>query len=468
MAVPFSDLQAIAPSSIIELFELTLTAALHGVSETYRFHAGANANANGQLVWNGNSYQQYPIEAEGFEYTGNGQLPRPKIRCSNILGTITTILVSLPNGLEGATVTRIRTLARYIDGANFPGGTNPYGTPDPTAEFPREIYYIDRKTIENRDVVEFELAAAFDLAGVRAPKRQVIANICQWQYRRWTGSAFDYTGVECPYIGTNYFTVDDVVASAASDDACSKRLDSCKLRFGPVNITGTVTSGSTTLSNVGTSELGRIAVGDEIKGFGLPTGTTVTAKSSNSLTLSQAATANPTATKTGTLTGDGLRINLNNVTNLAVGMSVSGTYVPSDTTISAIDQANKRVTLSITDNDQLKGSTTSKTGTYGSWLPSNYLEVANSTGVEVGDYVSGKGIYAGTRVTQIVARSGKKRIFLNKEAKLDSGDTVTASFYKLITPASATYTFTASDKYTVRPNGELPFGSFPGAGQFTL
>ena len=49
---------------------------------------------------------------------------------------------------------------------------NPLGTPDPTAEFPREIYKIDRKSNENRDIVTFELAAVFDLAGIRSPKRQ--------------------------------------------------------------------------------------------------------------------------------------------------------------------------------------------------------------------------------------------------------------------------------------------------------
>ena len=76
------------------------------------------------------------------------------------------------NDLIGATVTRIRTLARFLDAENFTGNTNPFGTPDPDAEFPREIYTIDRKATENRELVEFELAAAFDLIGVRAPKRQ--------------------------------------------------------------------------------------------------------------------------------------------------------------------------------------------------------------------------------------------------------------------------------------------------------
>ena len=189
MTVPVSALQAIAPSAIIEVYELQLNIAQHGVNDLYRFHAGVNADNNANIIWAGNTYIRFPIEAEGFEYSGKGTLPRPKIRCSNILGTITALLLSLPSGLDGAKVTRIRTLARYLDAVNFPGGVNPYGTPDPTAEFPREIYYVDRKVSENREVVEFELAAAFDLAGVRAPKRQCISNICQWEYK----------SVECSY-----------------------------------------------------------------------------------------------------------------------------------------------------------------------------------------------------------------------------------------------------------------------------
>jgi phage-related protein len=44
MAVPVSDLQQIAPSAIIELFQLELNASQHGVNETYYFHAGVNAD----------------------------------------------------------------------------------------------------------------------------------------------------------------------------------------------------------------------------------------------------------------------------------------------------------------------------------------------------------------------------------------------------------------------------------------
>jgi lambda family phage minor tail protein L len=247
MAIPVSELQKINPSSIIELFELQLVTALHGANTIFRFHAGSNMNANGELVWNGNAYERYPIEADGFEYTGNGQLPRPKVRVSNIFGTITAILLtvnntSAGNDLNGAKLTRIRTLARYIDGANFTGGTNPYGTPDPTAEFPREIYYLDRKVTENRDVVEFELAAAFDLAGVRAPKRQCVANRCQWVYR----------STECSYAGPPIADANDVLLPGVTSSAEAVAYYAAKAAF---DATVAPLNSATTALNTATNNL---------------------------------------------------------------------------------------------------------------------------------------------------------------------------------------------------------------------
>ena len=182
----FNEIQKINPSAIIELFVLQLVTSLHGTSSglpssnnennIYRFHAGSNLNANGEIVWAGKSYMRFPVIAEGFAFQ-RGQLPRPKLSVSNATGLMSSILesvnlVTVGNDLTGATVTRIRTMARFLDAVNFPGNSNPLGTPDPTAEFKREIYTIDRKATENRQIVEFELAAVFDLAGIRAPKRQ--------------------------------------------------------------------------------------------------------------------------------------------------------------------------------------------------------------------------------------------------------------------------------------------------------
>ncbi len=196
MATPVSELQKINPSNIVELFQLQLDTTIHGANTTYYFHNGVSENNNGNLIFDNVEYTRMPIEATGFEFNGK-QLPRPQISISNILGTFTTLLLTLPQGLEGAKVTRIRTLERYIDHINFDIGDilledesellqendslvsqessdNPHGTPDPTATFPNEVYFIDRKTVETRDIVQFELAASFDLHGVKLPKRQVL------------------------------------------------------------------------------------------------------------------------------------------------------------------------------------------------------------------------------------------------------------------------------------------------------
>ena len=89
-----TDLQKINPSAIIELFTITTDATLHGSAQTYRFHNGTSLNANGDIVWAGNSYIKMPIQAEGFAFT-NGQLPRPTLTISNALGTITAILLNV-------------------------------------------------------------------------------------------------------------------------------------------------------------------------------------------------------------------------------------------------------------------------------------------------------------------------------------------------------------------------------------
>ena len=214
----YEELATLAPNAIIELFELELIAALHGASDTYYFHAGTNAAVTGNIVWNGNTYIRLPIQAEGFEYNNTGTLPRPTLSVANLGGEISALLLAANaftpgNDLGGAVVTRIRTLKKYLDSE---------ATADPHAKFPDEVWYIDRKSAETRDVVQWELASKFDLAGVMLPKRQIIANICQWQYR----------SSECGYTGSSYWNASDQVVGTLSQDRCGKRLSSCKLRFG--------------------------------------------------------------------------------------------------------------------------------------------------------------------------------------------------------------------------------------------
>lgn len=210
-----TDIQTLAPGAIVDLFELDMT-ALGG--DVLYFHPGRN-QLMADIVWNGQAYVAFPIQAEGFEASGNGKMPRPVVRVANVTGLISAVLRDMDD-LIGCKVTRRRTLGKYLDAVNFPGGVNP--TADPTQEFPREVWFIDRKSVESRMVIEFELAAAWDCQGVLLPRRQAIANTCSWRYR----------GPDCGYVGGPVATIHDVATADLAQDQCGKRLASCKLRFG--------------------------------------------------------------------------------------------------------------------------------------------------------------------------------------------------------------------------------------------
>ena len=214
----YADLSGLALNAIIELFELHYDSTLHGDSDILRFHAGSNADVDGNILWNSNSYTRIPIKAEGFEYTNTGTLPRPTLTVANLNRGITQLLLGVNettpgNDLTGAKVVRIRTLKRFLDGET---------DADPYATFPVEEWFVDRKASETRDVVSFELASKFDLDNKQLPNRQVVANICQWEYK----------GTECGYTGDDFFDVNDDTVSASAQDKCGKRLSSCKKRFG--------------------------------------------------------------------------------------------------------------------------------------------------------------------------------------------------------------------------------------------
>ena len=192
MAIPTSELQSLNPSSLIELFTLQLVEGTHyatgnpdSVPTIFRFHAGTSMNSNANIIWQGNTYEKFPIDAQGFEFSGKGQIPRPQLTMSNLGGitrsgsvlsvTDLLIIVNLTtphNDLLGATVTRLLVLASSLDNANFSTGSNPFGTPN-SNELPQEIYVIDRKMSESRNLVSFELTAANDTQNKRVPARQV-------------------------------------------------------------------------------------------------------------------------------------------------------------------------------------------------------------------------------------------------------------------------------------------------------
>ena len=195
--IMFEELLKSSPFAIIELFELHLNQEIHGSETIFRFYNGVVVQTQtGEIVYNGNTYLAIPIEAEGFEYTaGQTGFPRPTLRVGNLFSVVSALMLNVNettygNDLTGAKVVRIRTLSRFLDAVNFDNNTNPYGTPS-GEQMPQEVYFVNRKIVENRDVVEFELAAKLDLENIKAPKRQCLANVCQWEYKGGTDGTRD-------------------------------------------------------------------------------------------------------------------------------------------------------------------------------------------------------------------------------------------------------------------------------------
>lgn len=208
------EIQSLSPSAIIEMFVLDTTLLEGG--GIYRFHAGTN-NLQSPVTWQGLEYLPLPIEAEGFDMTAAGTLPRPKIRVANVEGLFSAMVSSMED-LVGCKIIRKRTMARFMDAVNFKAG-NPEA--DPSQHFPDQMWFIDQKTSENKHLIEWELASAFDLQGVMLPFRQVIQNACCWKYR----------GPECGYSEEVYFDKNDQRTWNKAEDFCAKRLSSCEVRF---------------------------------------------------------------------------------------------------------------------------------------------------------------------------------------------------------------------------------------------
>ncbi len=209
------DITKLAVSTKVELFHLDASNVGAGV---YRFVNQSNL-VGAQVTWQGQAYTRMPIEASGFELAADGPLARPLLQVANISGLVGA-LVRDYRQLENAKLTRKRTLLKYLDAVNFPGGVN--ATADPTAEYPDDVWFVDQVKERDRLMVTFELAGPMDLAGVMLPRRQVLAGVCGWGYR----------SPECGYAGGAVAKADDTPTAVLAQDRCGLRISSCKLRFG--------------------------------------------------------------------------------------------------------------------------------------------------------------------------------------------------------------------------------------------
>jgi lambda family phage minor tail protein L len=177
----------IQPTAILEFFRIYPDTVVKP-DIFISVHGGSIFGEN--VTWQGIEYIPVPIECEGFEINGNGQLARPKIRFANKDFLITSLLQNNFD-FKNAKIVRKRTFVKYLDDVNFDGG-NPFGEQDFTAEISNEAFLIGQKTAENKVFVEFELTSPLDLENFEVTNRNILAKYCYWSYR---GHGCNYKGV---------------------------------------------------------------------------------------------------------------------------------------------------------------------------------------------------------------------------------------------------------------------------------
>tara|TARA_R100001443_G_scaffold39039_1_gene52484 strand:- start:18414 stop:19601 length:1188 start_codon:yes stop_codon:yes gene_type:complete len=190
-------------SSIIVLYDLEYA------DNTFAYFTSAIDNDLTSIQFRDTSgsiktYTPIPIQLEGFDISSDGAISRPKMTVANIESTFKDALGGLGfEDLIGRRITRRTTQEKYLAGEA--------GDSTPPVEFPSITYVIDRIASKSILGVTFELAAPFDLAGIKLPRRVVIGGACPWKYQGASST----------------------LAEADKEGGCSWRLDN------KINISGT-------------------------------------------------------------------------------------------------------------------------------------------------------------------------------------------------------------------------------------
>lgn len=205
--------------AMLDLYEVDLS-VIGG--DIYRFHNGLNTNGQA-VIWQGETYTPYPIDASGFEMSGQGASNRPTMTLSNLFGLITA-LASEHEECVGGIVKRRQVYAKYLDAANFPNG-NPHANP---SEEVVSIYVIEQLTKLRHDIATFTLAIPTETDNAILPARPLLRNTCAWIYR----------SPDCGYKGGPVADEKDRSTDDPKNDKCSKCLTGCMLRNNVRNFGG--------------------------------------------------------------------------------------------------------------------------------------------------------------------------------------------------------------------------------------
>jgi len=198
-------------------------------------------------------------------------------------------------------------------------------------------------------------------------------------------------------------------------------------------ITGIVVSGNNVINTV--SNVTGLAVGQPITGTFIPALSYITNVGTNTLTISNKPTASSQVTPTGIVTSGSATVgNVSSLSGVLVGQPITGTGIPAGTTITAA--SGTTITLSA---NATASSTAKPTGvlTSGSAI---ITSVSSLSGLINGQPITGTGIAAGTT---IVSTSGTT-ITMSANATSNSALTTTYTFTAFTVAGSPTVTPTGS------------------------
>lgn len=222
------ELFSLTPDSIVDLYEIdfgNLQIDFEMLRDQVGINIGADSvyrftpmtNEGNPVYWQGEAYQPLPVDIQGFEHQADGRLPRPTLKIANPEGLL-SVIVHSNSDFNNCKVTRKRTYAGFLDDSNFGNrnlnqdGKNPFGEADPNSHYPDDVFFINRKTSENKEYMEFELVSALELEGAQVPARILMASYCPWKYRCEVG---------CKYAG--------LPVRDSKDNDISKEIDSGSL-----------------------------------------------------------------------------------------------------------------------------------------------------------------------------------------------------------------------------------------------
>ena len=182
------------------------------------------------IVFDGQTYEPMALQVEGLEMNSTGKASSPTFAMANnihgVQGAVSAYCLKFED-FVGAKLKVIRTLSKYLDAENFSVG-NPHANP---TESKTQIWYIEQKTSENSQVVNFELSNPIDFEGLKIPVRN-ITSYCDW------AMCGNYRGEQCQYMGMRYFTDKNELTDDPSLDKCRGDLEACKLRSNSANFGG--------------------------------------------------------------------------------------------------------------------------------------------------------------------------------------------------------------------------------------